>query len=405
MQSVDYLIIGGGIAGTAAAETIRAHDVSSSIAILEREPHPLYSRVLIPHYLKKKIERERLFLRTTSDYEKQRISFYPDTIMAGCDIERREVTALLGGSVDGSKEIFSYKKLLLATGGAPNPLSASLSFGDEAPMFRMQTIADADTIIDAILKAPTHEAAVLGEGFIAMEFIEAFFINGFRVHVLCRGGFFGEKKLGIRGAQLLEEIYQKHGIRFYKNIRDEEIARRNAWLSEHNKPFQISVVGVGIGITRGLNMFRALTINRGVVTNEYSQTSNTDVYAAGDIAEWYDSIKGRHTVVGNWTNAFLQGRVAALNMLGQKTSLRVVPTYNIINFGVNLTFVGDVDGGDDVLEEIGTVVYPFLRRVIFQNNKTIGGVLINRFSDKTLLASLVEAGASRDDVEKTFQSI
>lgn len=402
MNSVDYLIIGGGIAGTTAAETIRAHDASVSVAIVEREPHSLYSRVLIPHYCKKKIERERLFLRTTADYEKQHIGFYLDAATVGCDFERHEVTALVGETK--SKEIFSYKKLLLATGGVPKPLPASLSFGDAVPMLRMQTLGDADAIVDAMAGALTKEAAVLGEGFIAMEFIETFFINGFRVHALCRGGLFGEKRLGVQGARMLEELYQKQGIRFYKNIKDEEIARRDVWLAEKNKPFPIAVVGAGIGLARSLDIFSALKTNRGIVANECLQTSNPDVYTAGDVAEWFDSIKGQYTVVGNWTNAFLQGRVAALNMLGQKTPLRVVPTYSITNFGVKLTIVGDIEEGDNVWEEVGTVVRPFLRRVVFQNGKTIGGVLINQFSDKTRLVSLVEAGASKHDVEKAFQS-
>ena len=402
MQSVDYLIVGGGIAGTTAAETIRAHDASSSIVILEREPHPLYSRVLIPLYLKKKIEREQLFLRTTADYERQRIGFYPDAVMAGCDRERHEISALLGRN--GSTEVFSYKKLLLATGGAPRPLPASLSFGDVVPLLRMQTLADADAIGDVMAKAPAKEAAVLGEGFVAMEFIETFFINGFRVHVLCRGGFFGEEKLGVHGARLLEEIYQKHGIRFYKNIKDDEIVRRETWLAERNKPFPIAMVGVGVGLERSLEIFVGLATNHGVVTDEYLQTSNADIYAAGDIAEWYDALNERHTLVGNWTNAFLQGKTAALNMMGQKTPLWVVSTYHIVNFGVDCALVGDVEGGDDVWEEVGTVVNPFLRRVVFRSGKTIGGVLINRFEDKTRLASFVEAGASRNDVEKIFQS-
>ena len=91
-------------------------------------------------------------------------------------------------------------------------------------------------------------------------------------------------------------------------------------------------------------------------------------------------------------------------MMGQKTPLWVVSTYHIVNFGVDCALVGDVEGGDDVWEEVGTVVNPFLRRVVFRSGKTIGGVLINRFEDKTRLASFVEAGASRNDVEKIFQS-
>jgi len=110
MSIYDFLIVGGGIAGTSAAETLREQDRHASIAILEREEHPLYSKVLIPNYLKKKIKREALFLRKTSDYAERGISFFPSTEVKDINYDRREIY-----SSDG--RIFPFKKLLLAAGG------------------------------------------------------------------------------------------------------------------------------------------------------------------------------------------------------------------------------------------------------------------------------------------------
>src|SRR3990167_423696 len=115
MESADYLVIGGGIAGTTAAETLREEDPRAKIAILEAEPHVLYSRVLIPKYIKGQIQKDALFLRKISDYAEKNIDFYPSAKVSKINPERRE-TILENG------QIFSYKKLLIASGGKPRDI-------------------------------------------------------------------------------------------------------------------------------------------------------------------------------------------------------------------------------------------------------------------------------------------
>src|SRR3989344_644827 len=110
MIKVDYLIIGGGIAGTTAAETIRKLDPSGTITIVSEEPHPLYSRVLLPHYIRGRVKRDFVFLKKDEWYEKHAITLLKGRFLQSLDISAHE--AVLN---DGT--IYKYKKLLLATGG------------------------------------------------------------------------------------------------------------------------------------------------------------------------------------------------------------------------------------------------------------------------------------------------
>ena len=396
MISIDYLIIGGGIAGTVAAETVRAHDMAASIAIVEREAHALYSRVLLPQYIMHKISRADLFLRTSEHYVAHNIGLYPNAVVISVDVSRNEAYVALDGDPARPQETFSYKKLLIASGGHPSPMPETFDLGPAIKILRMHTLADADTIKNTIENASAKDALVLGEGFIAMEFMQIFSASGSKVHILCSNGSFGEKRFGAPGARMLEAYYEHRGMRFYKNIKDAELKHKDAWFTEHNRPVSVSFAGVGVGITRNIAAYVGIDKNIGITTDEYLRTSAENVWAAGDVAEYYDTISGEHRTVGNWNNAFMQGHVAALNTLGVKTAFKNVPAYTIINFDLNITLLGDVERYDEAIEDIGNVVDLYMERILIKQGKISGAVLINRFNEKTRLSALIARGASAE---------
>src|SRR3990167_2561373 len=118
MKRVAYLIIGGGVAGTSAAEFIRMNDASSAIVIVMEEPERLYSRVLLPHYLRDQIPFERLHIRKPESYEENRIELMKGVRADIINIQKKEVTLSNG-------EKITYKKLLIASGGKVNKLQVS----------------------------------------------------------------------------------------------------------------------------------------------------------------------------------------------------------------------------------------------------------------------------------------
>ncbi|OGF63418.1 hypothetical protein A2662_04740 [Candidatus Giovannonibacteria bacterium RIFCSPHIGHO2_01_FULL_45_33] len=396
----DYLIIGGGIAGTTAAESIREKDQLARIAILNAEPHPLYSKVLIPSYLKGRIDRDKLFLRKISHYNALRIDFFPNIRVASVDAARHEITTY-------DKKVFSYKKLLVASGGYP--LEITEVFSSTAPIdpLRMHTIEDADRIKKIIDEEPAQgwpalggkKVLVMGEGFIALEFLEIFTLAGFEVHASARTNEWGAEKFGLEGSKIMEENFRKHNIIVHHTAAVSFIRNDEFYLANGDH-FKCPYLAAGIGLKRDLSFLSGLAVNKGIVTDEYLRTSNPDIYAAGDIAEYYDIRNNDRRVSGNWTGAFLQGRTAAANMLGGNTIFSAVQGYNLVNMGLNISLVGDTQTEAERTVEFSRA--DTLVRILIKGGKIIGGVLINRFGDKITLQKLIEEGKLPNDLEKIF---
>lgn len=395
MDSADYLIVGGGIAGTTAAETIREADAHATIAILEDEPHVLYSRVAIPRYLKGRAARESLFLRKIDDYEKKGISFYPSTRVLKIDAEKREVSIESGTE---AKRNFHYKKLLVSSGGRPRPLPEVFRYTGDVKVLRMQTLEDADLIKEAISGAAEKTALVVGEGFIALEFIAVFAAHNFKIHAAAVGDIWGESRIGRAGGEIFEENFKKHGIILHRKT-EPSFFKDGEFLLKNGNKIKASLAGVGIGISRNTDFLSGLEVGGGILTDEFLETSRPGIFAAGDVADFFDVVAGRRRAIGNWTNSFLQGRTAALNMRGARNVFKNVSAYNITNLDLKLTFVGDTDAYDGVLERVGRNT---LLRALFKENKLKGAVLINRFDDKIRITEMIGRGAEKNELEKTF---
>ena len=137
MESAHYLIIGGGVAGTTAATTIRQHDTENSIAIINQEPYPLYSRTTLVEYMAGKVSQQGMILRDESYYQSKNITLH--TNRQAVDLDPKAKTVILD---DGS--IVNYQKLLVATGGQPRKWSAP---GSQLPgVYALRTLDQASKI-------------------------------------------------------------------------------------------------------------------------------------------------------------------------------------------------------------------------------------------------------------------
>lgn len=396
MKLTDFLIIGGGIAGNTAAETFRELDPYAAISIIEAEPYHLYSRVMIPGYLTHRKKRDALFLRTISDYAAKKISLYLSKIVSGIDYQKREVYTDTG-------EVFPYKKLLIASGGRPKPFSMPNS---NIPILRMHTLDDADDILAKMKSANGREVLVTGEGLIATEFIKVFLENGFTPHIVVKTRYFNERKFGETGGKIIEEGFLRSGVVMHRNT--EIMSSNSAEIFLRNgEKLAPALIGAGVGITRNLEHFGEIKKNIGILTNEFLETLEENVYAAGDVAEFPDVYSGVARVVGNWTNSALQGRAVAFNAFAslsgeqnKQAPYQIVPTYNITNLSTKLTFLGFLDDSDEVWEKFYDTAG--VTRVFLKEKKIKGAVLINRFDDKIKIAELIKAGGGIYELEKAF---
>lgn len=384
----NYLIIGGGIAGITAAETIRENDCESSIAVISQEPHLLYSRVLLPSYIKKRVRRDQVFLRTVDDFEKKNIVPLLGKEVALVRSEKKEVRVKSG-------EVYSFDKLLIATGGTPRSLGIP---GENIPgAFRLQTVDDADKILEYL--PGVKKAVVIGGGFISLEFLEILHVYKISTTLIVRGPHFFGDILDSAGAELMAKNFERYGIDTLVNDEAVEFVGRERILGVRTKGGRVlkcDFVGAGIGLKRNddfvLGTDLIAVAGQGIRTNEFLEAAISGIFAAGDIADYFDVITGRYYSHGNWTNAFLQGRMAGRNMAGQEAvPFKVVPFYSITNLGLHITFLGEAEDaeGVEMISRIDSVGNRY-ERFFLQENALVGAILINMFHDKPTTTRLIE---------------
>ncbi len=382
MTKYDYLIIGNGIAGVTAAETIREHAPSASIAIIGEEPHILYSRVLIPAYLKKRIPREKLFLRKPDDFKQKGIDLFLETQVTSIDPNRHEVHCT-------DKEGIHFGKLLIATGGKVREWGRH---EDRPLVYRLQTMDDADRLARdlQLLKQPL----VIGASFISLEFLEIFALNNVSPTLLAVNPHFFSQFLDPQGGELFYENFERHGIRAQFNDSVSSVTITEVRVHVETKALHkltCDSFAVGIGLDRSIEFLKGsdIEVGRGVRANEYLETNIENIYAAGDSTEFFDVVFEKYRLVGNWMGAFLQGKTAGMNMIGAHIPFRAVSTYSITNLGFQITALGDTVEYDNSVIRVDPVKREY-ERLFIKNDYLVGAALINRFQDKTAIATLID---------------
>jgi len=338
-QHYDYIIIGGGVAGTTAAETIRRQNPNVSIALFEAEDEFLYSRVMLPHFIRGKQNRDSVFLRNRDNYIEQRIEFFRGKVATAIHPEKKEISF-------GEKEHVHYDKLLVAMGGRPREWN--VGYPESMPIFRMQTLSDADSIkkFINIESSVPRSVAVIGGGFIGLEFVESFVAAGIHVDLFlrgerCFGGRVSEKFLGV-----MKQIHRGRNITVHRSTEVTSVKEKGGGIFELTTTKGVvdtHGAALGIGIVRNLDLVEeaGLAVDRGVKTNQYLQTANPDIFAAGDVAQYVRQGNTLDGLSGTWSGAAIQGTMVGGNILGQKEAFGKVPAYTILHFGMHIGFVGE----------------------------------------------------------------
>lgn len=386
MKRYDYLIVGGGIAGVTAAETIREEDPHATIGIVSAEPHVLYSRVLLPSFLKGKIPREKLFLRTLQDFTDKRIDLLAEQEASFVDVERRTVGRT-------SRIAIGFKKLLIAAGGRVKPWQAGQ--GIEKFVHRLQTLEDAERLSRAL--PAIRNPLVIGASFIALEFIETFVIHRMSPTLLMREPYFFATLLDPQGGELLHRNFERYGISILPqrevlagsrpSDRGVEVATTDG------KKISGDALAVGVGVERNIEFLRGSGLelgNQGIRVNEFLETNQEGIFAAGDIAEFPDPATGRIRTQGNWTNAVLQGKRAGQNLTGKREAYRAVSAYSITNLGFQITALGECDPHLETIVRVEPLRNEYARLFLLED-RIVGAALLNRFADKPHLARLIES--------------
>jgi 3-phenylpropionate/trans-cinnamate dioxygenase ferredoxin reductase component len=370
------VIIGGGIAGVCAAEEIRAKDAACEVIIIERENNPLYSRVLLPHYVKGVIPREKVFLKTEAWYAEKRITY-----LSG--IEAEEISAKHQFvRISGNREI-PYDELVIATGTHPR-----LLLEDAKGVHYLYTLADADGVRTHLDRSPSSEQTlVYGGGFISCEFINALVRAGKKPTLLLKGKGFWSKVLLPEGQQVLRDVLAQQNIEVHENVGDIEIQIENDALcgvkDEHGKEYQGTFLGVGIGAELETHLAREARIEvaEGIIANEGLLTSAEHVYTAGDVAQAPDTHTGRSRIHGNWAHAQQEGRRVGKACIGEFSPTPPPSQYSTDLLGCKIAFIGDVqkEAADEVRIIATQTGYT---QIFLRKNVLVGVALLGNMTDR-----------------------
>lgn len=411
MEKTKYLIVGGGIAGTTAAETIRAKDAAGRIVIISDEPYRPYSRIMLskPNFFLEKIPFDRIWLKKELWYEENRINFISGKKVIRLDPKRKIV-------ILHTKEQIEYEKLLLAIGTCARRWEIPGS--EKHGIFYLRTLDDAMSIIAAVKSAKAKggsfgKALAVGGGFVCLEMCDMLRLAGIEVTLAIRESYYWEPLLDKPSGRMIESALERGGVKILRNTEVKEVQGKEAVsgvVFGNGTLVSCGIIIVGIGVVCPHEWIReaGIHVSRGVVADEYLQTSAPDVWTAGDAAEFNDVILGERIQLGNWVNAQMQGKAAGANMVAsfglserQKEPFRFVSFYTTQGFGITIAFIGDIrQESDRAVISRGNPESGSYGRIIIKDGEVVGGTLINRTTELSAISRLIENNTAVSGLEQ-----
>jgi NAD(P)H-nitrite reductase large subunit len=390
-----YVILGNGIAGQTCAEELRKQDSECSIVMIAAERHPLYNRVALPRFLRGQVREEKVLMRTVEDYQKRGLEIHFETWATEVDTQTRVVRT-------NRDQEFPYDALLVATGGRPKPPPwPGCDEVDEVLGF--QTLDDTKAIIE---KADASgRVLVMGGSFIGYELAEGIaYRQRAKVTWVMRGPWFLRYVLDAEGGQLCRQLGEAAGVEFVVNDEVKRFSRCNGnylgeTLNGRRVEFDMLTYGVGLDYYVEPAQGTGVETRKGIVTDAKLRTGAPDVYAAGDIAVFFDLMVGRHNQMGTWDNAMAHGKVAAHNMAGGDEDFFDVPTYTTTMFGSTMAVMGVTPDVQPDLESVRTFSFEegFFRKLFFLDDRLVGAIMIGPPKGRK---KLIEIMHSRQRIER-----
>ncbi|NPV90302.1 MAG: NAD(P)/FAD-dependent oxidoreductase [Firmicutes bacterium] len=372
-----YVILGNSTAAVAAAEAIRSVDSPGSITLVAEEPYHTYSRPLISYYLSGQVSEEQMLYRPLEFYQENRIATRLGTTAALLDTVKRRV--YLTTKVDKNQETYiEYDKLLLATGSRPaSPPIPGIKLKGVHYFYTLDHIK----AIQASLKKGSP-VVVLGSGLIGMKAAEALCKLGLPVTVVEMADRILPTILDREAAFMVQSWMEEHGIRFLLDNRAAAICGEKqvdgVQLADGTElPAQLVIIATGVRPNVELAADTPIEVRQGIVVNEYQETSVPGIYCAGDVCEGYDPLYGQHRLSPILPNAYHQGRVAGLNMAGEKTVNSGLIAFNSTTFfGMPVATMGLSSAAAEG-ESFNYSRDREYRSLMFKGEQLVGGIFVN----------------------------
>lgn len=361
MKRYKYLIVGDGLAGDAAVRGIRELDANGSIGMFSMELDPPYTRPNLSKGLWKGRPMEKVWRNT----ESMNVELILNRKITELDIEKKCIRDELG-------EEYTFDKLLLATGGSPTHLPFG---GDDIIYFR--NLHDYQRL--RALSEQKENFLVIGGGFIGSELAAALTMVGKKVVMIFPEAAIGSNVYPQDVSHFLNDYYRGKGVQLVTNDSVESLQKDGDRLTVRTgsgRLFDVDGVVAGIGIHPNTQLAEqaGLQVDNGIVVDEHLLTSARDVYAAGDVANFYHSTLGRRVRVEHEDNAIHMGKLAGRNMAGASESYTHAPMFYSDLFDLGYEAVGEINSQLQTVEDWQE---PLKKGVIYYlDQERVRGVLL-----------------------------
>jgi 3-phenylpropionate/trans-cinnamate dioxygenase ferredoxin reductase subunit len=389
-----HVIVGASLAGAKAAEALREEGFDGPLVMIGEESERPYERPpLSKDYLLGKADRETIYVHPQEWYAEHDVDLRLGVEVTSIDRAAHEVSL-----ADGRKA--GYGKLLLATGSSPRRLS--VPGADLDSVLYLRSAGDSDRIRAAFQDA--SRVAVIGAGWIGLETAAAARAAGAEVTVLEMAELPLQRVLGRQVARVFADLHLANGVDLRGGVRITEISgsggKADGVRLADGRHVEADVVIVGVGISPNVQLAAAagLEVDNGVWVNAQLRSSDPDIFAAGDVANAFHPLLGKHVRVEHWANALNQPQTAARAMLGQDVAYDLVPYFYTDQYDLGMEYAGYVepDGYDEVVFRGDVEGREFIAFWLGDHGRVLAGMNVNVWDVNDAIQALVRSGRPVD---------
>ena len=390
-----FVIVGGGLAGAKAAETLRAEGFDGEVVLFGSEPERPYERPpLSKGYLLGKEDREKAFVHSAGWYDEHDVDLRSGVTVAMIDPAAHLVT-FDGGTI-------GYDKLLLATGASARRIDIpGAGLGN---VLYLRTLPESEALRAAF--TPEARVVIIGSGWIGLEAAAAARTAGSSVTIVepQPGALYGA--IGPELGGKFADLHRSHGVEFHFGESAAEFLAAGPGSGRVGSvvtaggtelPADVVVVGIGAVPNDGLARSAGLEVNNGVVTDSALRTSDPDIFAAGDVASSFLPLLGRHLRMDHWSNALNGGKAVALSMLGKHLEYNRVPYFYSDQYDLGMECAGLPSPGtyDQVVYRGDTDALEFIAFWL-KEGRLVAGMNVNVWDVNDDIQGLIRTGKPLD---------
>jgi 3-phenylpropionate/trans-cinnamate dioxygenase ferredoxin reductase subunit len=388
-----FLIIGGGQAGAKAAEALRSEGFEGNICIVGDEPLRPYLRPpLSKNYLQGKADRESVFVHPSAWYHDNDVELVLGTAATSVDRAHHHVAL-----ADGSRRPFD--RLLLCTGSTPIPLE--IPGAHLGGVHYLRRIGDSEQIKAGFTGSP--RVVIIGGGWIGLETAAAARAAGLQVTLIEASSLPLVDVLGPHVAEVFADLHRDNGVELRCNAKVERLTGDGDAVSavtlNDGSTIDADLVIVGVGITPNVALAEeaGIVVNNGIVVDEHLRSSDSDVFAAGDVANAFNRGLDRHVRVEHWANAEYQPAVAAMSMMGRTAIYDRLPFFYSDQYDVGLEYTGYVEPDDyDRVVFRGDVASRTFIAFWLSGHRVLAGMNVNTWDVSQQIEAIIASGRPVD---------